>query len=413
VISPEDLDSIEDPLELFRLSSIAISHHQEAIDRLADIRARSMAALHARGSSYKELARTLGLSTPRVGQLVTANDAAAIEVLKAWAAIEQTMADIAASTDVTRRSVYRDALQTLRQSKQFSEAAARDLDDLRQLRNAVVHGRQNVSPEEAARMADKAIYLNALMRVISTELQSTDVLTAWTEESLQRLQSLDTRDLDHYRTGWWSCSYILNPVEAPVSLPALRRTLRDIRGKETGWPVWVSLDGHAGMGEAIVGDTLECWLRDVESADFWRADQKGRMFLLRRLQEDYDFPGVQPGSFLDLTLPIWGTGECLLHASRLAERLKATTVEVEMAWHGLAGRELRAKAGQTGRSLMPGKVCRDSEVKARLTVPSADIKDSLPELVKELVSPLYARFDFFEPRDELYTSELHRMRSTF
>ena len=250
-------------------------------------------------------------------------------------------------------------------------------------------------------------------RQVAEAAGSAELLQRWTDESLQRLRSLDA-DYDHYDHGWWSCSYILSPVDMPPTLPVLRRILLEIKGTETGWPVWLSLDGRPRMGAAIVGDSIECWLQDVEdSADFWRADPRGRMFLLRCHQEDSrsDFPNTSAGSFLDLILPVWRTGECLLHANRLGRRLEANTVEVQMTWHGLAGRELRARAGPGLRSVMPGKICSDPEVRSRITVPVTQIPDSLPEFVKELVSPLYARFDFFEPSDELYVTELHRMRS--
>jgi transcriptional regulator with XRE-family HTH domain len=405
-----DLDTVEDPLVLFRLASTAINRHQEAIDHLADVRSRAMAALHARGYSYKELADTLGLSAPRVGQLVSGNDASAIGIIKAWAAIEQTVTEILGDEAAYGRG-FRDTLNILRKTDRFGDDAVRDLEHLRQLRNAVVHGRQDLSPEEAGVMADKAIYLNALIRVILSDSPSPDGLSTWSDESLRRLETLATAsNYKHYETGWWSCSYILGPAEDRISLPALRRVLRDIRGKETGWPAWITLDGIGSTKETVVGDSIECWLPDTESSDFWRANPRGRMFLLRRLQEDYDFPGIRSGTFLDLVLPIWGTGECLLHAGRLAERLKANTVEIEMSWHGLAGRQLEAKAGPTARSLMPGKVCNDGEVKQRIKTPTASIPESLPRLVKELTSPLYARFDFFEPRDDLYVSELDRMR---
>lgn len=406
----KDLDTVDDPLELFRLASTAINRHQEAIDHLAEIRARAMAALHARGYSYKELADTLGLSAPRVGQLVSGNDASAVEIIKAWAAIERTVTEILGDDAAYGRGL-RDTLKTLRQTDRFSDDAARDLEHLRQMRNAVVHGRQIVSPEEASDMADKAIYLNALIRVALSDVPSPDGLSAWSDESLRRLKKLTEESrYNDYETGWWSCSYILGLAEERISLPALRRVLREIRGKETGWPAWITLDGLGSTKEAIVGDSIECWLPDTESADFWRANTRGRMFLLRRLQEDYDFPEIQPGTFLDLILPIWRTGECLLHAGRLAERLKANTVEIQMTWHGLAGRQLEAKAGPIARSIMPGKISHDSEVKQRIKTPTASISESLPRLVKELTSPLYARFDFFEPRDELYVSELDRMR---
>lgn len=413
MISPEDLNSVEDPLELFKLSSEAISDYQNAIDRLAEIRMRSIAALYARGSSYKELANTLGLSPPRVGQLVSANDAAAIEVFNAWAAIERSLMDLARlSSGFSPRAPYPAALQVLRRSNRFDKPAAKDLEYLRHIRNAIVHGNHAVSIEEAEDITNKAIYLNSLLRVILFDLQAGNLLTSWTNDSRHRLQLLQDDDSDRYQTGWWSCAYVLNSADTPPSLPKLRNILRQVKGSETGWPVWLSLDGQPGMGMTIVQGFIECWLRDTDPADFWRADPSGRMFLIRRLQEDYDFPGVQPGTFFDLILPIWRTGECLLHATRLANALHAETLELEMTWHGLTGRELQARAGPLPRSVMPGRVSSDSEVSERVTVATADVPGTLPKVVKTLLSPLYARFDFFEPRDDLYSSELNRLLSS-
>jgi uncharacterized protein YutE (UPF0331/DUF86 family) len=200
VISPEDLDSIEDPLELFKRSSEAISQHQEAIDQLADIRAHSIAALYVRGASYKELANTLDLSTPRVGQLVSTNDAAAIEVLKAWAAIEQTLMDLIGSP-VARQSLYNDALQILRRSKRFDKAASRDLAYLRQIRNAIVHGRQSVTVEDAERIADKALYLEPLMRTILFDLQTKTDLTRGERGTRWRVFVSHTSELREFPRG--------------------------------------------------------------------------------------------------------------------------------------------------------------------------------------------------------------------
>lgn len=70
MITFEDLDKVDDPLELFRLASDAIAERQALIERLAGIRARAVADLHARGSTYRQLSVLLGISTPRVGQLV-------------------------------------------------------------------------------------------------------------------------------------------------------------------------------------------------------------------------------------------------------------------------------------------------------------------------------------------------------
>jgi hypothetical protein len=229
-------------------------------------------------------------------------------------------------------------------------------------------------------------------------------LEQWISESTERLRALEG-GADSYSLGWWSCAYYLDPVKT-TSLAEFRNILLEVKGHETGWPGWLTGSERPGPD-----NTIECWIDDMESFDFWRASPLGRMFLLRRLQEDWDFRSASPGSFIDLILPIWRTGECLLHASRLAARLKSETVEIQMTWHGLAGRELRALAGPIARSVMPGKICGVAEIKSSTFVHASDISDTLPELVKTLVSPLYQHFDFFDPGDQLYSSELHRMRS--
>jgi hypothetical protein len=79
------------------------------------------------------------------------------------------------------------------------------------------------------------------------------------------------------------------------------------------------------------------------------------MFLLRGYQEDTSSK-ISPGKHLDLTLPVWRTGECLLHASRLARRLGTQTVDFSMTWTGLQGRELGVALSQM-RHVMPGRTC--------------------------------------------------------
>lgn len=217
---------------------------------------------------------------------------------------------------------------------------------------------------------------------------------------------------EQYPHGWWSCSYTVGPVETPPTLAAFRNILREIKGHETGWPVWLSLDTTQAMTPHVVGDVIECWLLDTGDADFWRADPKGQMFLLRRFQEDTgEMRGLEPGQVFDLTLPIWRTGECLLHASRLAAHLGAQHVELAMTWHGLEGRELRTVASSRRRApLFPGRVCRDNEVRTTVETEAAAISDTLPELVKHLTMPLHARFNFFEAQEELYVAEITEMR---
>jgi hypothetical protein len=212
------------------------------------------------------------------------------------------------------------------------------------------------------------------------------------------------------KLGSWSCAYQVSPVEEPPSLRRLLDIVREVEGHETGWPVWLILGNRPEMRPRIEGDVIECWLHETGLEDFWRADPRGRMFLSRRLQEDVESsPGVRPAKYFELALPVWRTGECLLHASRLAPRLGADRVDLTMTWDGLAGRELSA-FGSPHRWLNPGRICHEERVRTTISTEADAISDTLPDLVRALVAPLYERFDFFEAPAELYTTETERMR---
>ena len=215
---------------------------------------------------------------------------------------------------------------------------------------------------------------------------------------------------DLYERGSWSCTYSVRPVGSPPSLKRMLEIVEETKGRETGWPVWLFLHNRLEMKPRIVNGVIECWLNETQDGDFWRADPQGRMFLVRRFQEDTrEIPGVEPLRFFELTLPVWRTGECLLHASRLAPKLGADTVELSMCWKGLKDRQLSTFVSP-GRFIDPGRVCHEASVRSSITSEAAAIPDTLPELVSKLTSPLFAHFDFFEPPTGLYVTELERMR---
>jgi len=164
MITLEDLYEVEDPLRLFELSTQAISEHQHVIDRLASIRTRAAAALHAQGYSYKDLSRTLGVSAPRVGQLVSANDAPDMGVIRAWITLEQLLSEVVQTAGrPSREATSSTAINILRQSHGFDQDALMDLEFIRKMRNDVVHGRISVSEHTADIVSNKAEYLKALI----------------------------------------------------------------------------------------------------------------------------------------------------------------------------------------------------------------------------------------------------------
>jgi transcriptional regulator with XRE-family HTH domain len=250
-------------------------------------------------------------------------------------------------------------------------------------------------------------------------------LAQWEEEGRERLRERIANDLadenpSRYERGIWTVAYSLSePAEWP-SLSDFIGILREVAGHETGWPPWWVPDRYAIRPRPVDG-RIECWLVDTDGeeelpfkhlenaahSDFWRADPEGRMFLLRGYQEDGS-ESFQPGSVLDLTLPVWRAGECLLHAQRLAGRLGSDHIRFMVRWDGLEGRKLASWSWE--RDVRPGRSSAQETVTSFTSVEAARIGDNLPEIVRRLVEPLYAVFDFFKPPDALYAEELAKMR---
>lgn len=173
--APEEFTDVEDPLQLFWLATAEIERHQEYVDHLAEMRSRAIAALYASGYSYRDLARELGVSAPRANQLVSGNHVEVLEVLNAWAAIEKHIAYLVeALTGETTKSpsvpVAPGLLgDVLRHFPWLDEEALRDLNEIRDFRNRLVHGVADVDVEQADVIADKAIRLNALLSLAASD----------------------------------------------------------------------------------------------------------------------------------------------------------------------------------------------------------------------------------------------------
>jgi hypothetical protein len=249
---------------------------------------------------------------------------------------------------------------------------------------------------------------------VSSDRQLPTGLLDWEQSCRDRLDAL-VRDraeveTDPYAHGTWSASYRLLGIPDPPSLRQLPSLLREAVGKETGWPAWWAPQAGDNRPRPVDG-MVECWLSDMlgsnpAEADFWRADPRGRLFLLRAHQEDFEYD-IEPGIAFDLVFPIWRTGECLLHAERLARRLEANSIQMMLRWTGLRGRRLSSL--ERPRFMPANHFGSAAEVVSYIQASSDQIRDDLSGQVRQLVDPLYTSFDFFEPPARIYEEELDAM----
>jgi hypothetical protein len=153
-------------------------------------------------------------------------------------------------------------------------------------------------------------------------------------------------------------------------------------------------------------------IRDAAHTDFWRVSPAGEAYLIRGYQEDApETPRSIPGVSFDLTVPTWRTGEILLHAASLAAAMGDHTaqVTVRFKWSGLNNRTIAA-IGNPMRMLLGTYRSHEATYEHALTVQADQISAGLPELVDQVVRPLYELFDFFPLPPALVAEELAGMR---
>jgi len=249
-------------------------------------------------------------------------------------------------------------------------------------------------------------------------------LDRWIEQSVARWQAL-VADIpadapERCPHGYYWYAYEISGDLRTISPGQFPETLQRSVVRHTGWPpFWYPT--RRGIEPYPLDGVVECWLggdteqssfggHDAAHSDFWRISPDGIAFLLRGYQED----GLEqraPASLFDVTLPVWRTGETLIHAERLAGNLVEGPATIAFVAHyeGLAGRSLTSVSGN--RALWDDRIARQNAITLRTVIDTASIGPNLPEIVHPLLAPLYALFDFFDLPMSLVTEELTKMRS--
>jgi len=218
-------------------------------------------------------------------------------------------------------------------------------------------------------------------------------------------------------------SYAITYELSDVFLRSVRELQEHLKSaashKYTGWPpFWVPT--RKAIAPYPFDGGIECWLGqpdterafdDAAHSDYWRASLEGRMYLRRGYQEDA-VDMVSPATIFDLTLPIWRTGEALLHAYHFAESIDApetSEIYFSVRYSGLAGRELKAWANPY-REVFGDHRYRIGDAQNSIVCRVSSIDENLPSLIHELLAPIYEGFDFFDLKLQLVEEELAKMR---
>lgn len=257
--------------------------------------------------------------------------------------------------------------------------------------------------------------------VTSSAPNDLEQLAQWTIASVDRWKQVTANLLQEsfarFPHSYYTVSYVILGDKQVPSLAQYRSVLDQSVVRYTGWPpFW--LPTRPGIEPYPVDGVIECWIRpdedyfaDPAHSDFWQASPEGRIFLIRGYDED-NVENPAPGSSFDISVHVWRVGECLLHAESLARGLKAggsASVLFEVTYTGLNGRRL-VSIGNPNRSVYNTYISRQDTYTRSAQVEVADISDNLPEIVSELLTPLYNSFSFFELPANLVHEELANLR---
>ena len=251
-------------------------------------------------------------------------------------------------------------------------------------------------------------------------------LDQWIEQSLARwralVEALPIDAPERCPHGFYWFAYEIDGDIRTVPPGQFPELLRNSVVRHTGWPpFWYPT--RQGIEPYPIDSLVECWLggdthseqhfgsRDAAHSDFWRISPDGFAFLLRGYQED-SLENQPPATWFDITLPVWRSGETLLHAERLASVLSdgPATITFVAHYEGLETRSLTSVTGN--RAIWNEYRSRQNEIRLQTTIEATSIAPNLPEIIQPLLAPLYALFNFFDLPMSLVSEELTRMRSS-
>lgn len=272
--------------------------------------------------------------------------------------------------------------------------------------------------------------LDAIRSIVSGRVEPTvpapnaqDALHAFCEAARARWQelvaNLPVDDPAKFPLGYYDFGASLVGATPAGGLAELQERLAVARQiRLTGWSTFLAMSTPE-WAPYIHDDFIEAWVgcprvneertREPAHCDFWRATPDGKIYTIRGYTEDGLPRHAEPGTVIDVTMPVWRVGEALLFSARLADTFQdVETIMFECTFTGLDGRGLTSLSGD--RASFGEDISRTNAVTLRGQATPQQLRDNLAEVVRPLLAPLYERFDFFRLPVELVETELGRLR---
>lgn len=253
-------------------------------------------------------------------------------------------------------------------------------------------------------------------------------------DSIHEFEDFRTNSLERWRTltsnlsqnaperfpnGYYEISAHPTHSTPAATLVVLQERLSLARRiKLTGWTPFLEMNREEWRPYPI-DDHIEAWIgrridetfpREPHLSDYWRASRKGQLYTIRGYTEDSleTRKRVQPGTVVDVTLPIWRVGEILYFAARFLDEFEdVQPILLNCRFTGLSGRTIDSLT--LDRSASSGH-CRSEQVETSANVALQQLRENAVEVVYQLLTPLYEAFDLFRLSRTLVEEELSRLR---
>ena len=259
--------------------------------------------------------------------------------------------------------------------------------------------------------------LDAIRGIVLGQVQASepsetrDTLEDFIGSSRNRWTALiqnEPKDAPHcFPNGHYEIAIAPSNLQPAINLSELKDRLAVAqRVKTSGWPPFMDI-GVNQLNPYAYGDCIEAWIGrplpkkvfdDPSHADFWRASPSGQLYIIRGYSEDAvewaSSPQRNPGETLTVNISVIRIWECLRFASHFFRTFTdVEEVVVRCLYTGLNGRRL-IDSLQPAFSIRRG-VSQVDEVQLTGQFTLQQLEDNMPEVLQDLMAPLFEHFDFF------------------
>lgn len=225
-------------------------------------------------------------------------------------------------------------------------------------------------------------------------------VTPWDNEWVKSHRDIATPKLQETgKSGFMEVRFSLNHPKPWKTQQELDETARTSTISTFGWPIGVYLGNRNEYRPRPRADGIVAEIgADARGTyDYWAIRRNGDYYLLKTIFED-----DRDSEKLFFDTRIVRVTEVLLYCARLYSRLEIdpmTVVNIVIRHGGLNGRILGAS--NRNRMMHVRAPCVENEIETEVATQLSKIESELVILVKELVTPLFTLFDYFELSDQI------------